>query len=461
MQIQRLSNRDESLSLRNDRSIRVTTVTGLVEFDRRSAMFDAINAASGNPSPFHSAAFLRLYATRSEHFPDGIEPVVFLVSEGFDAIGWLAMRRRTEKLPGGIPGRRVEMLATHDNDRPGIVALAGRDSDVSDAIIEHLLNRESAWTLCEFRAQTSGSALYAAAHARSSSTLKVRDIAIDPYSEVSIRWTSLGAYFASLSKRMRSNVSRQARHLFATGNVEIVLAKGGLGVGALFDAYLELESRSWKQGGDVAIRRHSNRETFYRELAKGNAGLVPSFIGITIDGCLVAGLITGRHFGRSWCMEMCFDESQSDSGPGQLLLLLAINDAITEGDRSVNFLQMQPYFKQRWLAELHPVVNVQLIRRASFYNLKAVVGDRRRAASAENVVELFNDVKRESVQKSVARAEPSPLGQGRAILRGVLDQGLSGIRRLDTNSSAALLPFSVERSPSIVPASRRVSDHDG
>jgi CelD/BcsL family acetyltransferase involved in cellulose biosynthesis len=183
--------------------------------------------------------------------------------------------------------------------------------------------------------------------------------------------------------------------------------------------------------------------------------MVPSFVGVVLDGALVAGLFTGHFNGRSWCMEMAFDESRRDLGPGQLLLLLAIADAIRRGSRSVNFLQMQGYFKHRWLADDLPVVNVQLIRRVSVHGMKALAGDVRRrragreedelASAADTESEVANQVKRKSVEINTGSRDSVPvsLDEGRAILRGVLVQDLRGLVVLDGPSLEALLPFSV------------------
>jgi CelD/BcsL family acetyltransferase involved in cellulose biosynthesis len=180
---------------------------------------------------------------------------------------------------------------------------------------------------------------------------------------------------------MRSNISRQARKLFAQGVVEIVLADGAAAVSAWFDAYCDLDSRSWKRGTQSSIQRHPRRVGFYREVVAARAGLEPSFIGILLDNVLIAGLLAGSNSAAApqrhgaWCLEMAYDESRAELGPGQLLLLVAMGEAIRRADSFLSYMQNFAYYKHRWGAESIPVVNVQLLRRASLHNLRASIGE--------------------------------------------------------------------------------------
>ncbi len=181
---------------------------------------------------------------------------------------------------------------------------------------------------------------------------------------------------------MRSNISRQARRLYASGEVELVLARGPSAVAPWLEAYRDLDGRSWKAGTESSIGRHPVRIAYFRELVEGRAGVEPSFVGIVLDGILIAGLIgvsnaaSPAHGG--WCLEMSYDQAHAALGPGQLLLLLATGEALARGDGFLNFLHNFAYFKHRWGASEIEVVNVQLIRRVSVHNVRATAGDAKR-----------------------------------------------------------------------------------
>jgi len=89
----------------------------------------------------------------------------------------------------------------------------------------------------EFAGQKPGAALHKAAHAAASSKFGVRDIEVEPYNEISVIWKTLSEYYHSLGKKMRSNISGQARRLFTSGVSELILAEGAPAVSAWFDAY--------------------------------------------------------------------------------------------------------------------------------------------------------------------------------------------------------------------------------
>src|SRR6202000_1162270 len=122
-----------------------------------------------------------------------------------------------------------------------------------------------------------------------------------------------------------------------------VFAEGSGAVSAWFDAYCDLDGRSWKHGTDSSISRHPRRVRFFWETSAGRGGLDPSFFGIVLDGTLIAGLLVGSNMSASpelhgsWCLEMAYDESRADLGPGQLLLLLAVGEAIHRGNKFVSF----------------------------------------------------------------------------------------------------------------------------
>jgi hypothetical protein len=123
---------------------------------------------------------------------------------------------------------------------------------------------------------------------------------------------------------------------------------------------------------------------FYREIVAGRGGLDPSFIGVLLDGVLVAGLIAGDNCAYSpersgaWCLEMAYEDARANLGPGNLLLLLAVGEAIKRGNKFLSFLQMFAYYKHRWKAEPIEVVNVQLIRRFTLHDLRGSLGELKR-----------------------------------------------------------------------------------
>ena len=129
-------------------------------------------------------------------------------------------------------GVRLKCLAPLDTYQPGILAAPEDEERVAAALIQHICEHERGWGMLEFVGQRPGSALHRAVHAAANRKLRARDFPVEPYTEIAVVWSSLGAYFQSLTKKMRSNVSRQARRLFAAGEVELILAEGAAAVTA-------------------------------------------------------------------------------------------------------------------------------------------------------------------------------------------------------------------------------------
>ena len=437
-------------------NLTVSSLDGVTSLERFAADIDRLNLASARPNPFLSSAFLLSYALRSEYYVPGKEERLYLIREGDRLIGCAPMRisKNHFGIAGALPmtaGASLRFLAPLDSEHPGILSAAEDGERVAAALIRCICD-EPGCGMLEFAGQQPGAVLYRVAHAAAGAKFRVRDIKVEPYNDIPIAWESLAAYFQSLVKKMRSNISRQARRLFSNGDVQLILAEGGAAVSAWFDVYCDLDSRSWKHNTASSIHRHPRRVRFYREIAAGKAGLYPEFIGVVLDGVLIAGLLMGSnstsspHCHGAWCLEMAYDQSKADLGPGQLLLLLAVGRAIEKNHTHLSFMQNFAYYKHRWGAEAIEVANVQLIRRASLHNVRASLGELRQKLRSKP--ETGEAAAAETAQPGEENTEknPSPTSNNRAreLTSAALAYAGAGVRRLDRESCKAHLPFDIE-----------------
>lgn len=419
---------------------------------------DRLNRASARPNPFLSAAFLLCYSLRAEYHVPGKEERLYLVHEDDRLIGIAPMRRTLEDVippigPVHWRAARLRLLAPLDTERPGILAAPDDEERVAATLVQYLCRQERGWGMLEFVGQPPGTALYKAIHAAANYRFRARDIAVEPYTEIELTWSDLNGYFRSLAKKMRSNISRQARRLFAHGEPQLVLAQGPLATAAWFGAYCDLDSRSWKRGTGSSILRHPRRVRFYEEIIAGRAGMDPSFIGIILDGVLVAGLIVASDRlanplrRGAWFLEMAYDQARADLGPGQLLLLLGVGQALDRGERFVNFMQNFAYYKHRWGAALVPVVSVQLIRQTSLHNARGLAGELGRYLLAKvkrKRGESPADGGEQPAEDSASGVAPPDLSHARMLTEQALAYDGPGVRRLDRPAARAYLPFDVE-----------------
>src|ERR1700730_12618658 len=269
----------------------VSSVEGLAALERFSLVIDRLNLASAHPNPFLSSAFLLCYALRSEYHTPGREECFFLIREGDRLIGCAPMRRSIDRRRGV----RFQFLAPSETASPGILSAPEDDARVAAALIHYICDVEKCWVMLEFVTQRPAATLRLAVHAAANRKFRARDISVAPHNEISVVWKDVNDYFQSLAKKMRSNLSRQARRLFRAGQTALILAEGGEAVTASFDAYCDLDRRSWKHGTAASIQRQTGRVRVCRGIGAGGAGVDPEFIGIVLDGVLIAGLLVGSN----------------------------------------------------------------------------------------------------------------------------------------------------------------------
>ena len=436
-------------------SLSVTGSCGIGALDRFAPDIDRLKLGSTRPNPFLSAAFLHSYTAHSEFRAQCDDVRLYLIHDQGRLIGCAPMQRAPDRFgpaigPVGLRGESLKWLAPQDTEQPGLLSLPGEEDRVATALVRYLCDHERNWGMLDLVGQRPNTALYRAVHAAAGGTYRVRDIAVEPYNEVALIWPNLRSYLDSLTHKMRSNTTRLARHLYAAGEPELILANGPAAVTAWFDAYCELDGRSWKQGTHASVGRNSERLRFYREIAAGRGGLEPTFIGVLLDGVLVAGLLAGGNSGASprrhgvWLLEMAYDRTRADLGAGNLLVLLAVTEALRRGDCQLNFMQNFAYYKHRWGADPVNVVSVQLIRRFGLHNARATMGDLKRRLLARKAALPVGAASRDAVEAGQPTgqlaAKPDTATAYRLAQAALTFTG-SGVQRLNREQAQAYLPF--------------------
>jgi CelD/BcsL family acetyltransferase involved in cellulose biosynthesis len=444
---------DTPLLQRGASSIDVRVDRNLDAWEAEAAAFDALNRESSRPDPFVSLEFLRAYLDHDEQADSiGLDLRLLSFREQGELIGYVALRRQVQRIgPAGlIRGARIDFAVTRDHEHPHVVCRPGDEQRLADATVTHMLRRRD-WSMLEFQGQRVNSPLHRAVHRVAGPTRWARDIEMPGYHEVPLRFRDTTDYFSSLSKRMRSNVSRQARRLYASGEIEL-LEVSGPAVATLLPLYLDLEARSWKRGTDVAVGRHPERVRFHEALLGGRVPVTPEFAGIVRNGVLVAAILWSHGFGAAWAHEMAFDEQEEDLGPGQLLLLLATGMAIRCGAARFHFFQQHGYYKHRWLAEESAAVNVQLLRQPSVLAAKGRFGDLTRSLRDNTSSSEYPNG-----ETNAATAQPPTTRDERASSDAAVSETDRIIQAATRVASTQLLERTLH---TLGPTARRTKDHD-
>ncbi|HEY7724399.1 MAG TPA: GNAT family N-acetyltransferase [Anaeromyxobacteraceae bacterium] len=427
--------------------LEVRAYSSLDEIAPLAGRLDALNLASRRPTPFATCGYLRAYLAFDEHARAGSAPLLLVAFDGSEPVGFLPMRTAPVGTLG-LGATRVELLATHDTDR---LTLASRPDDelrCRDAFLEHL-TRRGGWSGLVWRTQDLDSPL---ALQRAPPGYRLRSFPGDDFCAIPLAHRDVGGLLRSLEKHHRANVRRLARRLLGAGGVEHVSSRGTGGAPELLELFLDVERRSWKRRACSGVGRNPMRVALFRALCGPAAPTgEPVFHFVLLDGVPVAAAMGTSFAGVLYLREIAFDEGFAALGPGNLLLLLVLRDAIAQGEREANLLNLHAYYKARWGAAVTATVDVQLFRVGGILWARALAGDmRRRIRAALGLPPRLPEVasRRDLAPEDRSAAAEAPGALGRAAERSRAAQLLASLeasgvrlRRLSGRELEAALPL--------------------
>jgi hypothetical protein len=422
--------------------LQVHCATSLEELAADREELDEINRASRLPDPFSTVEFYELYYQHDEFLRHGVESELWFltVREERRIVGYLPLRRVRDR-GIGIPCWKVEFFATHDNDRPHLVARPGDEERCRDAVFRWLHEHRHSWSFLELKQQPADSILCATS-AFSPPRYYVRTFPNLENSSIDIRWKTLRDWFGELSHNMRHNVARQFRALGALGRLEHLGSADPAATPLLFELYRTIETRSWKAHADATISRSPRRIEFFLQLLGSRSPLRVRIDLLLLDGVPIAGLLCGEFEKRLYALHSVFDDAYAKAGPGGSALLFGLREAIEGGYLSLNLLSGFSYYKTRWRAQVTKTHAVQVFRAGSPRFFQALLGGLRRSVwSPARHAADFNLARRESF------AAPSQLAAGE---RARIDELVVRLSRLGVVAEgqtelARLLPFGLRR----------------
>jgi CelD/BcsL family acetyltransferase involved in cellulose biosynthesis len=167
-------------------------------------------------------------------------------------------------------------------------------------------------------------------------------------------------YLASLPSKLRHEIRRKERRLYADfGEVTVEFATEQT-LPAMFDRFIELHRMSEGPKGKFM---HAGMEIFFRRL--GEAFLPPHVFHlgfVRIDGAEAAGVI-GFGFKDSFSLyNSAFDRQFSKWSPGMVLIADTIRRSIEDGRKVYDLLKGDPEYKSRFGPTPMPVHRLTLER---------------------------------------------------------------------------------------------------
>ena len=424
-------------------ALEVQCLRSLEEAAPLEGELDALNLASRRPSPYNALRYLRAF-TAHDDLDRSEYQVLFLVGrQDGRLVGYLPLRRRRERV-GPLSFRRVESLCTHDTDRPQVVARREDEARCAEAFRRHLLQVERGFSLLEFRQQDAESPL-----------LTPEGL----HDGVWVRWfpswtnstiplpAGLDAWWKARSANYRSSVGRNVRRLLASGRAEYVCCRDPRATPRLLDLYFAMEAASWKAHSRIAVGQKPRRVALYRSLCDPALGCAPAFHLVLLDGRLIAALFSLELQGVTYWHELAYVEGAENLGPGNLLLLMALRDAMGRGLGAVNFLLGLAYYKERWGAVVTPTWLAQNLRVGSLPFWKALAGSLRRRVAPRPAVQAqadYNVERSEARQQGAGPAAPALGVDAHPLLRDLEAEGVA-LERLAGAALEKALPFAPKK----------------
>jgi CelD/BcsL family acetyltransferase involved in cellulose biosynthesis len=247
--------------------------------------------------------------------------------------------------PGPDPRfRQVSPVGIGNTDYLGPIVGPGVDGSAIAGILEHLLAHADRWDVCDLEELRGGDPLLSApmpdglaAEASLQSTCPVLALPSDAE-----------AFFAARSAWLRRNLRRGTRRLEERAELSFHTADADT-LPEFLDAFFRLHEQRWRAEGQNGLLQGEAMRRFHRDSSARltEAGLL-RLHGMRLDGRLVAILHCLGGHDRVHAYLGGFDPELSRDSPGTLIAAYAIEQAIAEGARELDFLRGQEKYKYDW-----------------------------------------------------------------------------------------------------------------
>ncbi len=264
----------------------------------------------------------------------------------------------------GVYRWRLEFIGDQVNmERPDLVV----DPDEPDArrlLWRAAMSTASKWDAAYLREQTKRPADHPVAQEIDGQRFSLsRSTGMDsPHVVVSKDWDG---YLATRSRTLRKGYRRKLRQLERLGEFRYAGYDGLQNGDDCLNAYLDVESRSWKRAGKVGIGNNRFRLAFYRALV---ASLAPSgrirFRFLTIDDKAIAATFGVFQRGRFASLEICHDQAYDRYSPGVVLTGLELEECHQSGAYTdYDFLIGTYNNKTTWGTDAHRAWHLYILPR--------------------------------------------------------------------------------------------------
>lgn len=304
-------------------------------------------------------------------FAEGRELYILVAREGGEVIGIAPMLLRPVRHYGVLPFRRMEFLASGEDERDEICSdyldfmlLRGREREALGAIWDYLLQHESEWDevlLTDVSGESPNLPLAKELAAERGLSWQVTREQICAYLPIPASHDDL---MAGLSGQYRKRI-RKDRNTALKQDVQVEAVADLEGFGPAFDILIRLHQERWTSRGMPGSFASEKFTRFHRELAPKllSQGWAKLWV-LRLDGeplCALYDFVYGNKI-YYYQSGMSLKDTVIRS-PGLLLRDRSLDEAMQLGLAECDFLKATPdSYKFGWGVQTRPIVQVRLAR---------------------------------------------------------------------------------------------------
>lgn len=246
--------------------------------------------------------------------------------------------------PFRIDGETASIVGSENVcDYLDLVAVRGREADVSGAVLEDLKGR-GVKSLNFGLLRPDSIVMNALAEVAHGKGFEVSTKQEDVSSEMDLPGT-FDDYLGILNTKQRHEVRRKLRRLQEAGGVQYQLLNGGVDLEATLNKFMRLFSLA---RDEKARFMTPEMEVFFRSMAASMAGAGLLKIGrLDFDSITVAMIICFDYNGSVYLYNSGFDPQYESLSVGLLSKVFCIKESIQQGKKRFEFLKGNEIYKQR------------------------------------------------------------------------------------------------------------------
>jgi CelD/BcsL family acetyltransferase involved in cellulose biosynthesis len=322
-----------------------------------------------------------------EVFSEGRELYILLALVGNELIGIAPMLKRTVQHYGVLPFRRIEFLASGEDEADEIcsdyldfILKRGREEEALKTIFKYMQEEDADWDellLTDVSGDSPNLPLLKSLCEDSGTRLQAMRDELCVFLQLPDSWDEL---LKNLKKSFRQKINRDRRAFAANaGELKIIESQEEFEEG--FTALVDLHQQRWVSKGMPGVFSSEKFTRFHRLFAPKaikNAWL-KLYVGLK-DGEPIAAIYNFAYNNKIHSYQSGFRQDNSDlHSPVVLLRSFAIEDAIGFGCKEYDFLKgREGSYKFEWLPQTRNIVQLRLAQsrtKEALYNTTTKVID--------------------------------------------------------------------------------------